>query len=231
MTETYYDKLIGEGGMVTHRQTRQIIAQMEAHGWALTGNAPMYRMTTWAAPDGRELGIQFIDGKKPRMTDPAGRYDRTYKAALALVCTPTHEPVAAPSVHMAAKRIGLHVPHLGESGGRSGEDFTLRPIQDAMRGMIAKGMYGGRGETAAVAAASLRAAAVTYRENAVTADRLYGYGSARDQRSELWEQRAGQFEQIAEGLETTATEYAAYLAEVERRAGLPLDIRPTGRRP
>lgn len=223
---TNYDKLIGEGGMVTHRQTRQIIAQMEAHGWTLTSNKPMVRMTTWAAPDGRELGIQFIDSK-PRMTDPAGRVDLTYKAALALVCTPTHEPVAPPSVRTAAKRVGLHVPHLGEGGQI---EFTLRPIQDAMRGMIAKGMYGGRGESVEVAAASLRAAAVTYRENAKTADKLYGYGSARDQRSELWELRADQFEGIAYALEAMALEYAAYLAEIERRAALPLDVRPTGRR-
>lgn len=229
MTESeIYDKLIGDGGMVTHRQTRQIIEQMEAHGWAMTGNAPAVSMTTWAAPDGRTLGIQFIDSRKPRMTDRNGRTDMTYKAALALVVTPTHVPVAAPSVREAAKLIGLDVPHLSESTGNA--DFTLRPIQNAMQGMYAKGMYGGRGESAEVAAAGLRAAAVSYRDNAKRADELYGYGSARDSRSELWETRADQFELIADHLERMAVEHAAYLAEVERRAGLPLDIRPSIRR-
>lgn len=227
MTETY-DKLIGDGGMVTHRQTRQVVAQMEAHGWALTGNAPMVRMTTWAAPDGRSLGIQFIDGIRPRMTDRNGRSDLTYKAALALVCTPVHAPINAPSVREAAARIGLEVPYLSDPAGRT--DFTLRPIQDAMQGMHAKGSYGGRGESAEVAAASLRTSAVAYRDNAKRADDLYGYGTARDSRSELWELRADQFERIAVELEKMTVEHVAYLAEVQRRAGLPLDIRPTFRR-
>ena len=223
-----YDRLIGDGGMVAHRQTRQIIEQMEAHGWELTGNAPMVRMTTWAAPDGRTLGIQFIDDKEPRMTDRNGRADLTYKAALALVCTPIHEPVAAPNVTAAAARAGITVPALHENHGSA--DHTLRPIRDAQQGMYVQGMYGGRGESADVAAASLRAAAVTYRDNAKRADALYGYGSARDQRSELWELRADQFEQIADQLDAMSVERAAYLAEVERRAGLPLDIRPAVRR-
>jgi hypothetical protein len=225
-----YDAMLGDGpNGVIHKQSRQIVEQLEAHGWSLVGNESTVGLLKFRSPDGREISAQFLVGQynsKPRFfTGSAQRgTDLTYKAALAHVVTPTLEEVGGPNIREAAKRIGLDVPYLSDVGGRN--DPTLRPIQDAQQGMHQKGSYGGRGESAETAAASLRAAAVRNRETAKRADELYGYGGARDQRSELLEQRADQFEKIADELDKMTQERAAYEAERDRRAALPPDIRP-----
>jgi len=236
-----YDKLLGNGpgeGLVQHKQARQIVEQMEAHGWTVTGQSPQVNLITFKAPDGRTLRAQFLlstpdaqrggRSSKPQFSeDKYNGADLTFKAALARVVTPTHEHVASPNVDDALKRAGL--PELPRRYGMVSDDSSRPALIAAHKDLGAKGMYGGRGLTVEETTANLRAAAQRNRENAKKADELYGYGSARDSRSVQWEKSASEYEQVANELEKMQKERAAYEAERERRAGLPLDIRPSAR--
>ncbi len=238
-----FDKLLGGGpgeGMVTHKQTRQIIEQMEAHGWKLTAQNRMVDTTAWEAPDGRTLHVQFITGtsgrSKPRFYSRGdGSGDLTYKAALAHVVTPTHEEVSGPNVSLAAKRVSPDLDArvserlFGNGPGRS--DSTLDPLVRAGREL--SGYGGTKQRPLADVVADLRSsAAANHRladQNREYDARLgLGVGYESDRTRQLRE-RGSQFEAVAAELEKMDAERKAYEAERDRRAALPLDIRPTDR--
>lgn len=229
-----YDKLLGNGpseGLVKHKQSRQIVEQMEQHGWIMNGNAPAVGLLSFKAPDGREIGVQFLVGEyssKPRFfTRSAARgRDISYKAALAHVVTPTHEEAGGGSVSGALKRLGM--PRIDESHS----DYTLKPLRDAQQAHTGYGTMHGPTKNTAEVAADLRKAA---EHNRSMADHRAGYnrgfmsGDGEDENSRLLRQRADQFEAVANDMESADTARKAFEVERERRAGLPLDIRPTPR--
>lgn len=223
-----FDKLLDEG-RVTHRQSRQIVEQMEAHGWRLAGQNPMLSTTQWEAPDGRTMAVQFLTEGKPKFyRDGQQRGSAlTYRDALAYVVTPTHVEVRGPNLSTAAEAAS---PGLGERISdrliRGGGDASLDPLVRATRQLSG---YGGtqRRELPEVTA-DLRAQAARLDDlaesNAAHHARLgVGGDSAVAQRQR---EQAAQFRGIADDLERQAEARRAYEAEVERRAGLPLDIRP-----
>jgi hypothetical protein len=229
-----YDKLLGDGPLsVKHKQSRQIVEQMEAHGWSLNGNAPSVGLLSFKAPDGRQIGVQFLVGEyssKPRFfTGDASRgRDMSYKAALAHVVTPTHEEVGGGSVSGAMERAGL--PDINKSYS----DHTLRPLRDAQQAHTGYGTMRGPTKDTAEVAADLRKAAA---QNRVVADqrkayndKVLGGNSVEDDSSRLLRQRADEFEKVADELAKMDAERKTYEAERDRRAALPLDIRP-GRTP
>lgn len=225
-----YDKLL-DGGLVKHKQSRQIVEQMEAHGWELTGQNPMYATTSWRAPDGRTLHAQFLTEDRPKFyVQGVGRGALTYRDALAHVVTPTHEEVGGPNIRAAAEQVS---PGLGERvsdrliNGRG--DASLDPLVKATRQL--SGYGGTQRRTHTEVAESLRAEAASLEtlaeSNAAHAARFNFTDDSKMASGQR--ERAAQFRQIADTLERQAGERQAYEAERERRAGLPLDIRPTTR--
>lgn len=222
-----YDALLStDGPMAVQNPTmRKIVEQMEAHGWEITGQNPQHRTTSWKAPDGRTMSVQFINDKKPRITT-ADTYNAptvTFKKALAHVVTPTHEE---------ARKAVVTFPE-GQKGNHS--DHTLKPLKDAAREMQAayggSYTYGGEAPEDKVreVASDLRKAAEMNRRNAddrVKFNSEYISGSGEDDSSRLLRQRADEFEAAAAGLEKGHKDRQAYLAEKDRRAAAPLDIRP-----
>lgn len=226
-----YDSLL-DGGFVKHKQARQIVEQMEAHGWTLTSQNSMMQTTEWEAPDGRKMAVQFLTSDKPKFY-PGGQVlggNPSYKAALAHVVTPTHEPVGAPSVRTAAERVS---PELGQrvraALSDGGNDDHVRRLDRAQRELVGYGSTPQR--PVADVVADLRSQAdrtdALAQSNAEHAERMGDTGRnamVERQRSEAAELRA-----IADVMDQQATERAAYEAERERRAAAPLDIRPTTR--
>lgn len=227
-----YDKLLAtEGAFAVQNPTmRKIIEQMEMHGWEITGHDPQMDVTTAQAPDGRVLKVQFISGKKPHI-NVSNTYNAptvTFKAALAHVVTPTHKESGKPSIRAAMDSLGL--PEINSS------DHTMRPLEDMAREMQqslgGSYTYTDREITPEVldrVTKRLRTAAAA---NRLTADQKAEYnrgfmsGGGEDASTELMRQRADQFEGVADRLEQMDTERKAYLAERDRRAAAPLDIRP-----
>lgn len=224
---TVYDRLLSPDSefRVKNRSMAKLVEQMEAHGWEAKGQDTHGSVTTWEAPDGRTLQIQFITGEKPIIYG-RGYQKLTFRAATAHVVTPTPpEQAPGPRVPEAMQNLGLTpIPAMHVMGGNN--DPWLDPLRRAQQGMHPVGSYGGRGESAQQAATGLRQAAERYREAAQKADELYGYGSARGANSVRREELADQFEQVAAELERMDTAYMASIAERERLAALPLDIRP-----
>lgn len=230
-----YDKLLGNGpgeGLVKHKQSRQIVEQLEQHGWTLNGNAPKVGLLSFKAPDGREIGVQFLTGQhnaKPRFfTGSAARgRDLSYKAALAHVVTPTHEEVGGGGVNSARERLGL--PDVRDNYS----DHTLKPFRDAIQAHTGYGTMHGPTKNTSEVAADLRKAAENNRrvadQRAEYNRGIHGASYAEDGSTTLLRQRADEFEAVAAEMEKMDRERAAYVAERDRRAGLPLDIRPTSR--
>lgn len=226
-----YDQLLGDGGgTVANKSMRQIVEQMEAHGWEAVGYDRRVDVATFEAPDGRMLGAQFIRGKKPRLFDnPGGRGDMTFKSALAHVVTPAFPEVGGPHVTGAAERVS---PGLGERvtarllHGQG--DESLDPLVKATRAL--SGYGGTQRQDLGQVTAGLRAAAERNRKVAddrAEYNRKYlGTSDGEDSRTQLLRQRADEFEQVAAELGRMSQERTAYETERDRRAGLPLDIRP-----
>lgn len=227
-----YDKLLAtEGAFAVQNPTmRKIIEQMEMHGWEITGHDPQMDVTTAKAPDGRTMSVQFISSKKPHVS-VSNTYNAptvTFKAALAHVVTPTHEESGKPSINAAMHRLGL--PEINSS------DHTMRPLEDMQREMQqslgGSYTYTDREITPEVldrVTKRLRTAAAANRQVAdqkAEFNRGFMSGGGEDASTELNRQRADQFEQVADELTRMDTERKAYLAERDRRAAAPLDIRP-----
>lgn len=227
-----YDKLLAADGKfaVQNPTVRKIVEQMEAHGWTLTGHDQQVDVLSAVAPDGRTLKIQFPGGKKPHITisDQYNAPTVTFKAALAHVVTPTHEESGKPSIRAAMDRLGM--PDINSS------DHTMRPLEDMQREMQqslgGSYTYTDREITPEVldrVTKRLRTAAASNRliaDQKAEYSRSFMSGSGEDASTELMRKRADQFEQVAAELEKMNTERGAYLAERERRANAPLDIRP-----
>ena len=241
-----YDKLLGSGpgeGLVKNATARKVVEQMEQHGWQIADQSPMHRLITFKSPDGRYIQTQFLtdpDGKKPRFSAGQGArsVDMTMKTALAKVVTPHHDEVGGPNVHTAMQDLGL--PMLNAGGWNEpplvSRDSTFKPLDQAARDTSTPGGFGTPKKTHAEAAADLRKAAATNRRLADDRqqynDNLMGgpgKGYDTDGRQAKLRQRADQFEAVANRLEEQARERQAYEAERDRRAALPLDIRPTPR--
>lgn len=234
---TAFDQLFDPDGpsnaTVKNKHARNILAQMEAHDWKLVAQDPMLQFTTWRAPDGREMSVQFLTGDKPKFAQ-GGRYnsrDLSLKAALVYAVTPILEEKGGASIAGAMERLGM--PSLaGKSWSDPGpgvRDASLRPLANAQRDMMSA--YGPAKKTTAEAVADLRTAAARNREVADQRDafnRKSGLGNI-DGQAAFMRQRADEFEKVAAELEKMDAERAEFEAERDRRAGLPLDIRPTSR--
>lgn len=228
-----YDKLLATEGptAVTHKQARQIVEQMEAHGWKMTGGPTPYGVTTWKAPDGRELTAQNLFGQysaKPRFSESGynGR-ELTFKAALARVVTPEFNESGKPAASTAFKRLGF--------GDVNERDHTMRPLENVQRDLqkAAGGSYtyGGEISPEAVRKAQedLRRAADNNRQIAnqrAEYNRTFMSGDGEDEQSRLLRQRADQFAAVADELGRMQAQREASLLEVERRKTAPLDLRP-----
>ena len=221
-----FDKLL-DGGLVRHKQSRQIVEQLEAHGWELTGQNPMLGTTQWRAPDGRELYTQFLTDDKPKFYAQDGnRGALNYRDALAHVVTPTHEEVGGPNMPAALRRVspGLDEQVRGRLFHGTG-DASLEPLVRASRQLSGYGSTPKRPHTEVVA--DLRAQAERAEALAASnAESAARFGTGEPAMVRRQRDQAAQFRQIADVLEQQHAERQAYEAERDRRAALPLDIRP-----
>jgi hypothetical protein len=228
-----YDKLLDEG-LVKHKNARQIVEQMEAHGWRLTGQSPMMQTTDWEAPDGRKMAVQFLTSDKPKFY-PSGRVGEgktAYKDALAHVVTPTHAEVGGPNVRRAAEQVS---PGLGQrisdSISRGSSDEHVRRLDRAQRELVGYGSTPKR--PVADIVADLRGQAdrtdATAQSNAEHHARM-GHADLGESPVAVRQRReAAELRAIADVMDQQAAARAEYEAERERRAAAPLDIRPTAR--
>lgn len=223
-----FDQLL-DGGLVKHKQARQIVEQLEAHGWEMVTQGRMMETTGWRAPDGRELHTQFLTGDKPKFYATGGNGGAlTYRAALAHVVTPAHKEVGGPNVLEAAKRVSPGLDErISERLFSGSGDASTEPLVQATRQL--SGYGGTQRRTHAEVSADLRTQAERMEALAESnAEHAAKFGDdprrAREQHA-----RAAQFRQIADTLDQQAAERKAYEDERERRASMPLDIRPTAR--
>jgi hypothetical protein len=228
-----YDKLL-DGGMVKHKNARQIIEQMEAHGWTIASPDPRYQVTQFEASDGRKMTAQHLMDDKPKFYPGGGVTggNPSYKAALAHVVTPTHAEVGGPNVRTAAEQVspelGARVRNALSSGGT---DDHVRRLDRAQRELVGYGSTPKR--PAADIVADLRSQADRLDATAQSnAEHHASMGNAEFGESPVavrQRREAGELRAIADVMDRQATERQAYEAEVARRATLPLDIRPTTR--
>lgn len=227
-----YDRLL-DGGMVKHKPSRQIIEQMEAHGWTLASQDSRYEVFQFEAPDGRKMTVQHLTREKPKFYPGGGVKggNPSYKAALAHVVTPAHEEVGGPSVTRAANQVS---PGLGDRAsdsitGGGGNDQMARTLGTAQRQLA--GYSNTPKRSHAEVSADLRSQAdrmdALAQSNAEHHERMGDLGESKI--AERQRAEAQQFRAIADVLDQQATERAEYEAEVARRAAAPLDIRPTTR--
>lgn len=236
-----YDKLLSTDGpaAMQNKTMRGVVEQMEAHGWQLKGENPMMQMTTWEAPDGRTLAVMGINTKKPTIwssehPNASGTRELNFKATMAHVITPTFRQAPAPSISAAMEKLGM--PSLsGKSWsdpGLASRDRSYKPLEDVQRAMMSRslGYSGAQDMSPAEAAAKLRATAT---QNRATAEQRIAYDSGISgggryvtPQAQLLLDRADQFDRVADELERMDATHKASVAERERLAALPPDIRP-----